>query len=66
MNHFEINEFNQVVPYASGRRCNDTRAWREATELELQQQEEIRELKSEIEYLKEENDKLQLTIWQKG
>lgn len=48
MNTYEINQFQQVVPYTSGRRCNDTRAWRDATELELQQQEEIKELKQII------------------
>lgn len=53
MNTYEINQFNQVVPYTSGRKCTDTIAWRDATELELQQQEEIRELKqiiSDLEY----------------
>jgi molecular chaperone GrpE (heat shock protein) len=48
MNTYEINEFNEVVPYTNGRRCNDTRAWRDATELELQQQEEIEQFKREI------------------
>jgi len=51
MNTYEINQFNQVVPYTSGRKCTDTRAWRDATELELQQQEEIRLLKEEVEQL---------------
>lgn len=53
MNTYEINQFNQVVPYTSGRKCTDTRAWRDATELELQQQEEIQLLKEEIEELKD-------------
>lgn len=51
-NTYEINEDNRVVPYTSGRKCNDARAWREATELELLQKEEIEELKIEIEDLK--------------
>ena len=59
MNTFEINEWNEVVPYTNGRRCTDTRAWREATELELQQQEEIQLLNKEVEQLKDklENSK---------
>jgi len=51
-NTYEINENNLVIPYTSGRKCNDTTAWREATELELLQKEEIEELKIEIEDLK--------------
>jgi len=47
-NEYEINEFQQVVPYTSGRRCNDTRSWRDATELELQQEEELREVSAEL------------------
>jgi len=31
----------QVVPYSGGRRCNDTDAWRDATPLELQLQEQL-------------------------
>ena len=45
---FEINERNQVVPYTAGRKCTDTRAWRDATELELQQQEQISQLEREL------------------
>ncbi len=45
---YEINESNQVVPYTSGRKCTDTRAWRDATDLELQQQEQIEQLQREL------------------
>ena len=33
----------KVVPYSGGRRCNDTDAWRDATPLELQVQEQLEE-----------------------
>lgn len=36
----------KVVPYSGGRKCNDTDAWRDATPLELQLQEQL----SEYEY----------------
>lgn len=55
---YEINDHNEVIPYTNGRKCTDTRAWREATELELQQREELREQDSEIAKLREENQKL--------
>jgi len=45
---YEINERNQVVPYTSGRKCTDTRAWRDATELEIYQKEEITQLEREL------------------
>ena len=48
MNTYEINDRNEVVPYTSGRRCTDTMAWRDATELELQQQDEIKTLETEL------------------
>jgi len=51
-NTYEINESHQVIPYTSGRKCNDSRSWRDATDLELQQKDEIEELKIEIEDLK--------------
>lgn len=46
---YEINDDNEVIPYTSGRRCNDTRSWRNATDLELQQRDEIVRLESELE-----------------
>ena len=55
---FEINERNQVVPYTSGRKCTDTRAWRDATELELQQQEQIEQLEREIAEAQKQRDTL--------
>lgn len=33
----------QVVPFSGGRKCNDTDAWRDATPLELQLQEQLAE-----------------------
>ena len=33
----------KVVPYSGGRKCNDTDAWRDATPLELQLQEQLEE-----------------------
>ena len=56
---YEINDRNEVVPYTSGRRCNDTRAWRDATELEIQQRDEIARLQSELDELKDKVDELQ-------
>lgn len=50
---YEINEFNEVVPYTAGRRVSDTNAWREATELELEQRDKILRLESEVERLRE-------------
>jgi len=44
---YSINEYNQVVPYTSGRRNSDTSSWREATELELSQRDEIDRLEAE-------------------
>lgn len=48
---YEINDRDEVIPYASGRRCTDTRAWREATELEIQQRDEIKRLEDTIKHL---------------
>ena len=51
---YEINDDNEVIPYTSGRRCNDTRSWRNATDLELQQRDEIVRLESELERKRDE------------
>jgi hypothetical protein len=56
---YEINDRDEVIPYTSGRRCNDTRAWRDATELEIQQRDEIARLESEVEKLGSKIDELQ-------
>lgn len=56
---YEINDRDEVIPYTSGRRCNDTRAWRDATELEIQQRDEIARLESEVEKLEAKIDDLQ-------
>lgn len=55
---YEINESNQVVPYTSGRKCTDTRAWRDATDLELQQQEQIEQLERELAEVTKQRDTL--------
>jgi hypothetical protein len=51
---YEINDDNEVIPYTSGRKCNDTRAWRDATNLELQQREDIVRLERELVEAKEQ------------
>lgn len=48
---YDINEFDKVVPYVSGRKCSDTKAWRDATELELEQRDKIAELEAENQLL---------------
>jgi len=55
---YEINERNEVVPYTAGRRCNDTRSWRDATEMELQQRESIVQLERELASVTEQRDRL--------
>ena len=42
----------QVVPYSGGRQHTDTTCWRDATELELTQQQEIEQLDEENAELK--------------
>lgn len=37
-----------VIPYDGGRKCNDTRTWRDATALELEQAERIAELEARL------------------
>jgi hypothetical protein len=65
---YEINDRNEVIPYTSGRRCNDTRAWRDATDLELQQREDIIRLEGELEAMTAKRDALddartELSFW---
>jgi hypothetical protein len=55
---YEINERNQVVPYTAGRKCTDTRAWRDATDLELQQQEQISQLERDLADMTKRRDEL--------
>jgi len=52
-NTYMINDREEVIPYNCGRKNPDTTSWRYATELELQQQEEIAILEAEIARLKE-------------
>ena len=58
MNTYEINARNEVIPYASGRKCTDTREWRDATELELQQQDQIKKLETELAAMTKQRDDL--------
>ena len=65
-----------VVPYSGGRKCNDTDAWRDATPLELQMQEqlaehehtiatqedEIKALREALTALKAENETLRTAL----
>ena len=48
---YQINDRDEVVPYTAGRKCTDTRAWRDATELELEQRDEIARLEKQVEGL---------------
>lgn len=50
---YEINRFDEVVPIVDGRVSTDTREYRGATELELQQREEIAILEKRIKELEE-------------
>lgn len=43
---YEVNDFNEVVPYISGRRSNDTATYRALTGYEEQLLAEIKELES--------------------
>ena len=64
MNTYEINARNEVIPYTSGRKCTDTRAWRDATELELQQQDQIQNLERELAAARAEIDGLNFALKQ--
>lgn len=48
---YVIDKFERVVPYIDGRKSLSTREYRDATELELQQQKEIAKLQERIEEL---------------
>lgn len=56
MNTYEINKHGQVVPHTNGRQCTDTRAWRDATELELAQRDEITQLEKRVQELSDLRD----------
>ncbi len=43
----------QVVPYSGGRKHTDTDSWRDATDLEMEQQEYIARLEAENETMKD-------------
>ena len=55
---FDINEFDEVVPSLDGRRSNNTREWRDATDLELQQRDKIAELERELAVYEEQEQGL--------
>ena len=44
---YEVNEFNEVVPYLDGRRSTDTRLNRELTGYEEQLREELADLRAD-------------------
>ena len=48
---YQINELDEVVPYRAGLKCTDTITWRWATDLELEQRDEIVRLKGRVEGL---------------
>ena len=50
---YEINQFDEVVPIHGSGISNNTREYREATELELQQREEIATLEKRIKELED-------------
>ena len=45
---YEVNEFEEVVPYNCGRKSTDTTTYRDLTGYEKQLLEEILELKKEL------------------
>jgi hypothetical protein len=52
----------QVIPYEGGRKCLNTLAYRDATDLEMRQAEEIKALQEEVDRLLEEISELR---WQR-
>jgi len=48
---YDVNEFDEVVPYVSGRKANNTGLYRGLTEFEKQLLEEIDDLKRYIKEL---------------
>lgn len=57
MTTYQINEWDEVVPFTAGRGCTDTRAWRDATELELQQRDQISRLEAQVVGLRDALEK---------
>ena len=56
---YEINRFEEVMPIRDGTVSTDTREYRGATELELQQREEIAILEERIKELEERIEELE-------
>lgn len=52
----------KVIPFSGGRKCNDTGAWRDATPLELQLQEQLEEYEHTIAAQAAEIEALQAEI----
>jgi hypothetical protein len=46
---YHINDDKQVIPYSGGRMSTDTDSWRDATELEIEQQLRIEKLEKRID-----------------
>jgi hypothetical protein len=49
----------QVIPYVGGRKCVNTLSYRDATDLEMRQAEEIKALEEEVSRLQEKVSELQ-------
>lgn len=54
MSRYEIVNDDQVAPCDGGRMSTDTRTWRDATELELRQRDELNEAEQENERLRQQ------------
>ena len=52
----------KVIPFSGGRKCNDTGAWRDATPLELQLQEQLEEYENTIAAQSAEIDALRAEV----
>src|SRR5690606_4654015 len=54
----------KVIPFSGGRKCNDTGAWRDATPLELQLQEQLEEYENTIAAQSAEIDAMRKAVEQ--
>ena len=63
---YDLNQFNEVVPYLDGRRSNDSTSYRELTGYEEQLLEEIAELKRELLLAEEKIEHLTTAKVQNG
>lgn len=53
---YEVNEFEEVVPYHNGRMANDTNSYRELTDYERQLLYEIKDHESDFAQLQKERE----------